>query len=82
MRENENKTFNAVVDRIEGSYAVCEMPYETMVDIEISKIPFLVKEGDRLLIERDEFGSLKVINKIPKENFVKRVLKNRFIRFT
>ena len=82
MNENETKTFNAIVDRIEGNYAVCEMPYETMVDIELSKISFEIKENDRLYIEFDEFGNVKTVIKIPKKNIVKRILKPRFIRFT
>lgn len=82
MTENIEKNFNAIVDRIEGNYAVCEMPYETMVDIELSKIPFEVKESDHLYIEFDEFGNVKTVQKIPKKNFLKKILKPQFIRFT
>lgn len=82
MTENSRKTFNAIVDRVEGNCVVCEMPYEVMVDIELSKIPFEVKESDHLYLEFDELGNVKTIEKIPKKNIMKRFLKPRFIRFT
>jgi hypothetical protein len=41
-----------IVDRIEGNLAVCEKSDKSMVDIELTKLPDDVKEGD-VLIEKD-----------------------------
>lgn len=41
------------VDRFEGNFAVCEKDDRTMVDIEKSKLPEGVKEGDILIVEGD-----------------------------
>ena len=45
------------IDRIEGSYAVCEMEDRTMINIHVKKLPSGSKEGDVLNIE-DEHVSL------------------------
>ena len=42
-----------IVDRFEGSYAVCEDEEQKMINIEIDKLPQGVKEGDVLIIEGD-----------------------------
>ncbi|MEQ8235177.1 MAG: DUF3006 domain-containing protein [Syntrophomonadaceae bacterium] len=40
----------AVIDRFEGSYAVCETDGKEMVNIARSKVPPEAKEGDVLLL--------------------------------
>lgn len=40
-----------VIDRFEGSYAVCEKESRKMVDIKVDKLPRGIKEGDVLNIE-------------------------------
>ncbi|OCA90164.1 DUF3006 domain-containing protein [Pradoshia sp. D12] len=41
-----------IVNRIEGNLAVCEKTDKSMVDVELSKLPVDVREGD-ILIEKD-----------------------------
>ena len=43
----------AIIDRFEGSYAVCERPDRAMFNIPRSKLPAGAKEGDVLAIEGD-----------------------------
>ncbi|MPQ32418.1 DUF3006 domain-containing protein [Clostridium estertheticum] len=43
-----------VIDRFEGSYAVCEKEDRTMMDISKEKVPSGAKEGDVLNIINDE----------------------------
>jgi hypothetical protein len=43
-----------VIDRFEGSYAICEKENREMVDIERSRLPEEAKEGDVLDIANDE----------------------------
>lgn len=45
------------IDRFEGEFAVCEKADRKMMNIEKSKLPANVKEGDILVIEGD---SIKV----------------------
>jgi hypothetical protein len=40
-----------VIDRFEGTFAVCEAENNTMINIEKSKIPSRAQEGDVLIIE-------------------------------
>jgi hypothetical protein len=42
-----------VIDRFEGSLAVCEKPDRTMINIPRNKLPAGAKEGDVLVIEGD-----------------------------
>lgn len=42
-----------VVDRFEENFAVCECEDKTMINIEISKLPNNVREGDVLVIKKD-----------------------------
>ncbi|MBU3171326.1 DUF3006 domain-containing protein [Clostridium estertheticum] len=44
---------NVVIDRFEGSYAVCEKEDRTMMDISKDKVPSGAKEGDILNIIDD-----------------------------
>lgn len=53
----ENKEI--VVDRIEGEFAVCEMPDESEKEIPLSSLPDGVKEGSVLNFVNDSY----VINK-------------------
>lgn len=40
-----------IIDRFEGSYAVCEKEDRTMIDIKRIKLPHKAKEGDVLSID-------------------------------
>lgn len=42
-----------IIDRFEGTYAVCEKEDRKMINIERVKIPTEAREGDMLLIEED-----------------------------
>lgn len=42
-----------IIDRFEGNFAICEKEDRSMIDIEISEIPFAAKEGDVLDISGD-----------------------------
>lgn len=44
-----------VVDRIEGKYAVCETEKKEMVDIELTNIFGIVKEGKVILKREDGY---------------------------
>jgi hypothetical protein len=39
-----------IVDRIEGSFAICEAEDMKMVDIPLKDLPASIKEGDRLAV--------------------------------
>lgn len=40
-----------IIDRFEGSFAVCETEKKEMINIDIKKLPYGCKEGDVLDIE-------------------------------
>jgi len=40
-----------IIDRFEGEYAVCETESRQVINIERSKLPERVQEGDVLIIE-------------------------------
>lgn len=42
-----------IIDRFEGSYAVCEAENKTMIDIEISRLPRGMKEGNIITIDQN-----------------------------
>lgn len=44
-----------IIDRFEGSYAVCEKEDRTMMDIKSSNLPPEAKEGDVLIIDNNMF---------------------------
>lgn len=46
-----------IIDRIEGSIAVCEQPDKTFIDIPLSKLPKGIREGSVLL---NKNGSWKI----------------------
>ncbi|TCO77446.1 DUF3006 domain-containing protein [Marinisporobacter balticus] len=56
----------AVIDRFEGSFAICQKDDGEMINIEKSRIPFYAKEGDvlslskdKVIIDQDETGRRK-----------------------
>lgn len=63
--------FCVIIDRIEGNYAVCEFPDMSMRDIELSKIPFEVKEKNTLVVKTIGESDFEVICKkkviVPKK---------------
>lgn len=42
-----------IIDRFEVSYAVCEAENKAMVNIEISRLPKDMKEGDSITIDQN-----------------------------
>lgn len=44
----------AVIDRIEGIMAVCELEDKTFININLSKFDYKAKEGDHILIYPDK----------------------------
>ncbi len=80
QRSKLQNAFEIFVDRIEGRFAVCEMPDETMCDIDLSAMPDDVKERDRFLVRLGTKGNIEIINKIcPKKS--EHTLPVRLIRF-
>ena len=73
--------FVIFVDRIEGKYAVCEMPDETMCDIEISRFPGNVKERERFLVSINSAGNFEIINRLIVVPENKPILPKKLIRF-
>lgn len=43
-----------IIDRIEGNFAVCELPNCDTINISISALPNGVKEGDVICLSIDE----------------------------
>lgn len=76
--------FDIIVDRIEGNYAICEMPDETMCDIELSSFSDIPKDRERYKVFVDTKGNVIVAHRIEKEipDENRHKLSNRFIRFT
>lgn len=44
-----------IIDRFEGSYAVCEKEDRSVTNIERSKLPESAKEGDVLILKDGKF---------------------------
>ncbi|NNU78757.1 DUF3006 domain-containing protein [Clostridium estertheticum] len=42
-----------IINRLEGSYAVCEKEDKTMIDINSIDLPFEAKEGDVLVLDNN-----------------------------
>ena len=65
MEKNDKITnkFVVFVDRIEGNYAVCELPDETMCDVKKDLFPADLKERERYEVEVQATGDFKVIKK-------------------
>lgn len=83
---NENlsdcfENFKIVIDRIEGEYAVCELPDSSVKDIKLSLIPRPVKARDSLLVKFSDSNELEIISVIPFESKGKRRIPPRFMRF-
>ncbi|SMB90300.1 Protein of unknown function [Desulfonispora thiosulfatigenes DSM 11270] len=45
-----------IIDRFAGNYAICENENREMIDIEKNKLPVEAKEGDVLIIERNNIS--------------------------
>lgn len=43
-----------IIDRFDGIYAVCEKEDKTIINIEVSRCPKNIKEGDILIIQSDK----------------------------
>lgn len=80
--KKEECIFNIIIDRIEGNYAICEFPNESMQDIEISKIPFAIKPRDVILARYNDKNEIECIS-IKKKNEGKRTSSrfSKLIRF-
>ncbi|MEZ0536520.1 DUF3006 domain-containing protein [Caldicellulosiruptoraceae bacterium PP1] len=55
-----------VVDRIEGDFAVVELPDRTIVNMPIILLPKEVKEGDVIIIEIDKKETKQRLEKTQK----------------
>jgi len=44
-----------IIDRFEGEYAACETEKRKIINIEKSKLPAAVKEGDVIIKENGEY---------------------------
>lgn len=55
-----------VVDKIEGDFAIVELPDRKMVNIPIILLPKEVKEGDILIIEIDKKETKQRLEKTQK----------------
>lgn len=44
-----------IVDRIEGTFAVCEMDDKSMQNIALSELPAGIKEGDVLAVDNGTY---------------------------
>ena len=73
--------FVVFVDRIEGKYAVCELPDETMCDIERTKFPASLKEREKYIVMLSSYGDVIVLSRIV-EMTKKPNLPNKLIRFS
>ncbi|OFI07777.1 hypothetical protein CLOACE_01250 [Clostridium acetireducens DSM 10703] len=60
-----------IIDRFEGDYAVIETNYKQMVNIEISKLPADIKEGDVIVYNGENFVLDKEETKKLKEEIEK-----------
>lgn len=75
----KNDSFEVVVDRIEGNFAVCEMPNEMPTeDVNIADIPFVIKEKDTLKVRFNDENKLEIISKVETP---RRMIPKRWIRF-
>lgn len=57
-----------IIDRFEGSYAICEKEDRTMINIEKNKIPTEAKEGSVLSVTEDEIAIDEEDTKSRKKN--------------
>ena len=82
MKSNDKMAnkFVIFVDRFEGNYAVCELPDETMCDVEKSLFPENVKERERFEVEVQSNGDFKVITKCQMASASNK-LPSKLIRF-
>ncbi len=75
--------FVICVDRIEGKYAVCELPDETMCDIDKDLFPSNMKEKERYKVRINNSGNIEVLEKVDSTipESARHKLPPRFIRF-
>jgi hypothetical protein len=69
----------AIIDRFEGSLAVCEKPDRTMIQIPRSRLPSGAKEGDVIIIEGEIIridAAETAQRKIIAEESLKKLFKN------
>lgn len=82
LNDRTFESFKVVIDRIEGEFAVCEMPDLSMIDINLSLIPGLAKESDSLLIKISESNQIEVLSIIPFKPKGKLKIRPKFVRFS
>jgi hypothetical protein len=75
-------TFVIIIDRIEGKYAVCEFPDETMCDIEKSIFPADIKDREKYDVTIDASGNIRVIKKHTETSNNVHRLSKKIIRFS
>ena len=62
-----------IVDRIEGSSAVCETAERTIVDLPLSELPAGIKEGDCVTLENGQYTIALEDTKNRKQRIQKKV---------
>ena len=84
MRRMTQAVFDLIVDRVEGNYAICELPDETMCNIELTYFPEIPKDREWYKAFLDIMGNIRIVEKtvkvIPGEK--KHKLSSRLIRFS
>lgn len=65
------KNMKVIIDRFEGSYAICEKNDKTMIDIKKINIPQNAQEGDILKIKGNSIIIDKNATKNRRENLEK-----------
>lgn len=60
-----------VIDRFEGEYAVCEKEDGQVINIERSKLPESIKEGDILIIDGEVIKFDKLETDLRRRNIEK-----------
>ena len=76
-------TFVIIVDRVEGKFAVCELPDDTICDIDISRFPGVVSDRERYEVRINPSGNIDVLRKYEAiiKSEERHKLPGRLIRF-
>ncbi len=56
-------TFIIIVDRLEGNYAICEFPDETMCDVLRTSFPEDVKDREKYEVFINSQGNIQVVKR-------------------
>ena len=73
--------FSIFVDRVEGKFAICEMPDESICDIEIEAFPQKPRDRERYIASLNSKGNIEIIRKADPVTIQKSKLSAKLIRF-